>query len=151
TIAHSGFRSRRAIAGNRYKPGGLCEQRSAGFFVSTRDLFIFMEAPSLTAYQRYEQLQRYVNWTDQDASQVQSIGQLVRPYFGALVDDFYAEIENHPEAKKVITGGEEQIARLKKTLVQWLGELFSGQYGRAYVERRWRVGFRHVEIGLNQV
>jgi signal transduction histidine kinase len=36
-------------------------------------------------------------------------------------------------------------------LVRWLEELFSGQYDRDYVERRWRVGFRHVEIGLNQV
>ena len=73
------------------------------------------------------------------------------PYFGRLVDDFYAEIENHPDARKVITGGEEQIARLKRSLHRWLEELFSGRYDRDYVERRWRVGFRHVEIGLDQV
>jgi two-component system, NtrC family, sensor kinase len=96
-------------------------------------------------------LQRYVNWTQQDADQVHSIGRLARPHFGPLVDDFYAEIENHPEAKKVITGGDAQIARLTKTLHGWLEELFSGTYDRAYVERRWRAGFRHVEIGLNQV
>jgi two-component system NtrC family sensor kinase len=110
-----------------------------------------MEAQPLTAYQRYQQLQRYVNWTESDAARVQTIGRLVAPYFAALVDDFYSEIENHPEAKKVITGGDEQIARLKKTLVRWLEELFSGCYDRDYVERRWRVGFRHVEIGLIQV
>jgi two-component system, NtrC family, sensor kinase len=110
-----------------------------------------METRPLTAYERYQQLQRYVNWKDSDAVRVQALRPLVTPYFGALVDDFYSEIENHPEARKVITGGEEQIARLKKTLVHWLEELFSGRYDRAYVERRWRVGFRHVEIGLNQV
>jgi signal transduction histidine kinase len=110
-----------------------------------------MEPQPLTAYERYQQLQRYVNWTEPDAARVQAIGRLVAPYFAALVDDFYAEIENHPEAKKVITGGDEQIARLKKTLVRWLEELFSGRYDRDYVERRWRVGFRHVEIGLIQV
>jgi signal transduction histidine kinase len=32
-----------------------------------------------------------------------------------------------------------------------LAELFSGQYDQEYVERRWRVGYRHVEIGLDQV
>lgn len=105
----------------------------------------------LSAYERYQELQSYVNWTEQDAARVQAIGALVAPYFGPLVDDFYAEIENHPEAKKVITGGEEQIARLKKSLHRWLEELLSGCYDRDYVERRWRVGFRHVEIGLNQV
>jgi signal transduction histidine kinase len=110
-----------------------------------------MQLQPLSAYQRYQQLQRYVNWTEQDGSRVHSIGPLVRPYFGRLVDDFYAEIENHPEAQKVITGGDEQIARLKTTLHRWLGELFSGDYGQDYVERRWRVGYRHVEIGLLQV
>jgi signal transduction histidine kinase len=110
-----------------------------------------LEVDPLSAYDRYQELQRYVNWTAQDAARVQAIGALVAPFFGALVDDFYAEIENHPDAKSVITGGEEQIARLKTTLIRWLGELFSGRYDRDYVERRWRVGFRHVEIGLNQV
>jgi signal transduction histidine kinase len=32
-----------------------------------------------------------------------------------------------------------------------LAELFSGKYDQDYVERRWRVGYRHVEIGLDQV
>src|SRR6185295_19797817 len=81
----------------------------------------------------------------------QSIQSLVAPYFDRLIDDFYAEIENHPDARKVITGGEEQIARLKKTLHRWLHELLAGTYDRDYVEKRWRVGLRHVEIGLDQV
>jgi signal transduction histidine kinase len=109
------------------------------------------DAQPSAAYQRYQELQRYVNWTREDARRVQSIGTLVRPSFASLVDDFYAEIENHPDARKVITGGEEQIARLKTTLCSWLEELFSGNYGQEYVERRWRVGYRHVEIGLLQV
>jgi signal transduction histidine kinase len=45
----------------------------------------------------------------------------------------------------------EQISRLKKSLKGWLSELFSGKYDQEYVERRWRVGYRHVEIGLDQV
>lgn len=106
---------------------------------------------NLSAYERYQELQQYVNWSEQDAARVHAVRALVSPYFGGLVDDFYAEIENHPEARKVITGGDEQIARLKTTLVRWLDELFSGRYDRDYVERRWRVGLRHVEIGLDQV
>ena len=67
------------------------------------------------------------------------------------MDDFYAEIDRHDDARKVITGGQEQIERLKGTLVRWLRELFSGTYDADYVARRWRVGWRHVEIGLEQV
>jgi signal transduction histidine kinase len=33
----------------------------------------------------------------------------------------------------------------------WLRELVSGKYDVDYVQRRWKVGYRHVEIGLDQV
>jgi PAS domain S-box-containing protein len=105
----------------------------------------------LPAFRRYQELQQYVNWTAEDAARVKSIGPLVTSFFHPLVDDFYDQIKRHADALKVITGGEEQIARLKKTLVHWLEELFSGCYDHDYVDRRWRVGFRHVEIGLDQV
>src|SRR5262249_40423845 len=47
--------------------------------------------------------------------------------------------------------GPAQIERLKGTLLQWLRELLWGPHDRDYVVRRWRVGWRHVEIGLDQV
>jgi len=106
---------------------------------------------TLPAFRRYQELQQYVSWTAEDAARVKSVGPLVTSFFHPLVDDFYDQIKRHADALKVITGGEEQIARLKKTLVHWLEELFSGRYDHEYVERRWRVGFRHVEIGLDQV
>jgi signal transduction histidine kinase len=100
---------------------------------------------------RYQELQQYVGWTEEDARRVQALGPLLAPSFPALIDDFYAEIERHPDACKVITGGPAQIARLKGTLLSWIQELFSGVYQADYVVRRWRVGWRHVEIGLDQV
>jgi PAS domain S-box-containing protein len=100
---------------------------------------------------RYQDLQRYVAWTIDDAQRVTEIGGLIQSQFAALVDDFYDEIQAHPAANAVITGGEAQIERLKQSLRQWLSELFSGPYDEQYVARRWRVGLRHVEIGLLQV
>jgi signal transduction histidine kinase len=108
-----------------------------------------MDAEKL--FQRYQELQRYVGWTAEDAKRVQSVAGLLEPHLRALVDDFYAEIERHPDAMKVITGGQQQIARLKGTLVKWLQELLAGPYESEYVMRRWKVGWRHVEIGLDQV
>jgi signal transduction histidine kinase len=102
-------------------------------------------------FRRYQDLQRYVGWADDDARRVNSVAGLLDPHLGPLVDDFYAEIERHPDAAKVITGGPAQIGRLKGTLVAWLRELLAGPYDAGYVERRWRVGWRHVEIGLDQV
>src|SRR6266545_673469 len=102
-------------------------------------------------YRRYQELQTYLGWADDDAHRVRTLGALLEPCLPALITDFYDEIERHADTRKVITGGLAQIERLKGTLLQWLRELLSGTYDRAYVVRRWRVGWRHVEIGLDQV
>jgi two-component system, NtrC family, sensor kinase len=102
-------------------------------------------------YHRYQELQRYVGWTEEDARRIHSVGALLEAHFAPLIDDFYDEIERHPDARKVVTGGAAQIQRLKGTLITWVRELFSGRYDQEYVTRRWRVGWRHVEIGLDQV
>jgi len=102
-------------------------------------------------FDRYRELQSYVGWTDADAERIVAAAPLLEPRLKVLIDDFYAEIERHPDARKVITGGQAQIDRLKGTLVQWIRDLFAGQYDAGYVARRWRVGWRHVEIGLEQV
>jgi signal transduction histidine kinase len=102
-------------------------------------------------FRRYQDLQRYVGWTDDDAGHVCAVAGLLEPHLGPLIDDFYAELDRHPAASRVITGGADQIARLKRSLAGWLRELLAGPYDPGYVERRWQVGWRHVEIGLDQV
>jgi signal transduction histidine kinase len=102
-------------------------------------------------YHLYQELQSYVGWTEDDARRVAAVATLVEPHIVGMIDDFYEEIDRHPEARKVITGGPEQVARLKETLRGWLRDLVSGRYDKDYVSRRWRVGLRHVEIGLSQV
>jgi signal transduction histidine kinase len=102
-------------------------------------------------YQLYQELQRYVGWADDDARRVAATAELIEPHVVALIDDFYEEIDRHPEARKVITGGAEQVVRLKQTLRAWVRDLMAGRYDKDYVSRRWRVGLRHVEIGLSQV
>ena len=102
-------------------------------------------------YRRYQDLQSYVAWTDEDAGRVRSLGPLLGPHLPALVDDFYTEIERHPAAHRVFTGGPAQVDRLKRALLGWLHDLLTGPYDRDYAARRWRVGARHVEIGLDQV
>src|SRR5439155_901046 len=88
---------------------------------------------------RYQELQQYVGWTEEDARRVQSVASLLDSYLPALIDDFYDEIERHPNARRVITGGQQQITRLKGTLLRWIRELLSGPYDKDYVARRWMV------------
>jgi PAS domain S-box-containing protein len=104
-----------------------------------------------TLFRRYQELQQYVGWTDDDARLVVAIAPLLESSLPALIDDFYAEIRRHAGTRRVITGGQAQIERLKGTLRGWLYELLHGPHDKEYVARRWRVGRRHVEIGLDQV
>lgn len=101
-------------------------------------------------YGRYRELQKYLGWTDDDASRVAAVLELLEPQLPALVDDFYDEIDRHPNARRVITGGRQQVLRLKQTLTGWLRDLFTSAYDRDFVVQRWRVGAKHVDIGLEQ-
>ncbi|HUS37896.1 MAG TPA: protoglobin domain-containing protein [Pirellulales bacterium] len=101
-------------------------------------------------YGRFRELQKYLGWTDADAQRVRSLADIVEPHLPMLIDDFYAQIQKHPNAQKVITGGKEQVDRLKGTLAIWVMELFGSAYDHQYVQRRWQVGRKHAEIGLDQ-
>jgi len=101
--------------------------------------------------QKYHELQSYVGWTNDDLQRVASVRDVLLAQADPLIDDFYDEIQRHPRAVQVITGGSEQIARLKVTLRQWLHQLLTGPYDHEYVVLRSNVGRRHVTIGLDQV
>ncbi len=102
-------------------------------------------------FERYQDIQRYVGWTQADADRMRAAAPFVESSFIELIDDFYREIAEHEATHKVITGGDAQVERLKGTLRAWLKELVTGPYDMKYAERRFRVGYRHVEIGLKQI
>jgi two-component system sensor kinase FixL len=100
-------------------------------------------------FKRYRDLQAYVGWTEADAAQIRAAAGLVEQQTHLLVEDFYAEIGRHPDVARVITGGQAQIERLKQSLQAWLQESLQGRADPDYVTRRWQIGLRHAEIGLN--
>jgi signal transduction histidine kinase len=93
---------------------------------------------------------QYVGFDDASTAALRELHPIARPHFGAIVDDFYAAIEAHPDARAAITGGAAQIARLKQTLTGWLDLLLVGPHDEAYFERRARIGRMHVRISLPQ-
>ena len=69
--------------------------------------------------ERYKTLQRYIGWQEDDASHVRAAQTVLLPHLDPIIEDFYSTIEQFPEAVKVITGGTDQIERLKRTLHNW--------------------------------
>ena len=98
-----------------------------------------------------ENVNAYVGFNDAATAALREAHPLVEPRFGAIIEDFYATIEAHPNARAAITGGAAQIARLKQSLLRWIDDLFKGPHDNAYFERRARIGRIHVQINLPQM
>lgn len=98
-----------------------------------------------------ENVTAYVGFDEAASEALRAARPLIAPHFAAIIDDFYATIEAHPDASAAITGGAAQIARLKQSLLRWIDELFTGPHDGAYFERRARIGRVHVRIALPQV
>jgi two-component system sensor histidine kinase HydH len=98
----------------------------------------------------FDSLKQYVGFTDASSNALRDLHRLVQPHFGAIIDDFYAAIDAHPEARAAITGGPAQVERLKQTLTRWLDVMLRGPHDDAYYELRARIGRVHVRIGLPQ-
>lgn len=105
--------------------------------------------PVSALFHRFRDLQAYVGWSDEDSVRVRAMAPRVEQHLSSLIDDFYVEIARHPDAARVITGGDAQVSRLKASLRTWLTESFAAVHDAQYIERRWKIGLRHAEIRLN--
>lgn len=98
---------------------------------------------------RFDELKRYVRFTDGDASLLLAFRDAARPHFERIAQEFYERIREHEDAHAVFTG-EEQIRRLQRSLVAWLERILGGVYDEAYFQQTWRIGQVHVKVGLPQ-
>ena len=98
----------------------------------------------------FDSLKSYVGFTDASSAALRELHPIAAPHFEAIIDDFYAAIEGHAEARASIAGGPAQIARLKRTLMRWLDTLLLGPHDESYYLLRARIGRVHVRIDLPQ-
>jgi len=96
------------------------------------------------------EMKRYLHLLPEDAEFLMELGPRMEKYLPDMAEKFYAQIPHHPGASRVFTGGETQVQRLKSTLQVWGRGLFNGIYDEHYAEDRYRIGFRHVRISLDQ-
>lgn len=84
----------------------------------------------------------------EDEARLKAMGPLLTPYAEDLAKAFYAALDKVPEAKNILDAEGDRRARLHDTLKQWYEEIFSGEYGDAYANRRWIIGLVHVRVGI---
>jgi signal transduction histidine kinase/CheY-like chemotaxis protein len=95
-------------------------------------------------------MKRYVGFTEEDHCLLEAIGPTMEPHFPAMAKRFYDQISQHHDAARVMTGGPAQIERLKQTLQHWAQKLFSGPLDEEYAAERYKIGVRHVMLGIPQ-
>ena len=105
--------------------------------------------PSPRTETRFDELKRYVGFSPTDADALHSFAAVLAPHFPRVAAEFYERVRHHEEAHAVFTG-EAQIARLQRSLIQWLHRLFAGPYDEAYYASTAQIGRVHVKVGLPQ-
>lgn len=86
-----------------------------------------------------------MNLTDEEKSAVTACKSEAEAQSGAMVDAFYERLLNQDTTAEFLEG---MVEHLKGTLQAWFAQLFSGEYGQAYVKSRLVIGETHVRIGL---
>lgn len=97
----------------------------------------------------YEELKRYVRFTEEDSKRLAALRPHAQPHFERIAREFYERAREHEDAQAVFTG-EEQVTRLRRTLVSWMDRLLSGPHDEAYFEETAKIGRMHVRVGLPQ-
>jgi len=98
----------------------------------------------------FAEMKRYVGFSDEDARLLRAAAPVMQRHFPSLSERFYGQIALHPDAARVFTGGQAQIDRLKRTLQGWALRLFVGPHDEEYASERYKIGVRHVSVGLSQ-
>ncbi len=98
----------------------------------------------------FDEMKAYVGFDARDEANLAALADAVVPLLPQVVQRFYEELQKHPRAREVFSGGNDQIERQKRLLDEWLLELFTGVYDDHYFKRRGRIGTAHVRVGVPQ-
>lgn len=89
-----------------------------------------------------------IGLTEKDLHLVRSIKKHVEVRIKDIVEEFYSTIESVPEFSSIISE-HSTSERLRQTLRHHIIEMLEGRIDDTYIEKRKRVSFMHVRIGLD--
>ncbi len=93
----------------------------------------------------FADLKSFIDFGDEDVENLKSLRPIFAEHGAGLTDRFYEKIAAVPETAALIEG---RVEALKETHGRWMDELFAGDYGDAYFERRWKIGLTHVRVNV---
>lgn len=88
-----------------------------------------------------------IGLTEKDLAIVKTLQPLVNEHIEDIVTAFYDAVGKQPNLLKIIQENS-SVDRLKKTLRQHILELFNGEIDEEFIQKRLRIAYVHVRIGL---
>ena len=86
--------------------------------------------------------------TDEDRQLLAEMHPAVEKHAQEVVDTFYTHLDKFEVTRDILNAEPGRVERLKGHLKAWLNTLTEGVYEEDYFKRRYRIGKRHVEVGL---
>ncbi len=97
--------------------------------------------------ENFEQIKRDFEFRDDDVRNILRLKPVMEKYKEEFIERFYKFIFRFPEAGRYLKS-EEIVKRHQDKLREWYDDLFSGRYDYSYFAKLYRIGEKHVEIGL---
>ncbi|KGP90133.1 chemotaxis protein [Pontibacillus chungwhensis BH030062] len=88
-----------------------------------------------------------IGLTERDLQVMRSLEPTIREHIDDITEQFYANITKQPNLMEIIED-HSTLGRLKTTLKQHIEELFDGRVDQDFLEKRYRIAFAHVRVGL---
>ncbi len=95
------------------------------------------------------EMRRYGGLADKDAALLAEMRPVLEKYKDQLVTAFYENLDQYDHLRQLLDSVEGRREMLRKHLAAWLVSLAGGSYEQAYQDRRYKIGVRHVEVGLD--
>ncbi|MCD5325781.1 MULTISPECIES: globin-coupled sensor protein [Pontibacillus] len=88
-----------------------------------------------------------IGLNERDLQVMRWLEPIVCNHIDEITEEFYANITKQPNLLEIIDH-HSTLERLKSTLKQHIEELFNGQVDKNFLEKRYRIAFAHVRVGL---
>lgn len=95
------------------------------------------------------EIRRFGGMSDEEITLLSEMKPMLETHADSLVAAFYENLDQHEHLKELLDAKEGRRETLRSHLRAWLISLTTGSYDGGYQEKRYKIGKRHVEVGLD--
>lgn len=96
-------------------------------------------------YETLEEMKSFLEFDDQDAARLKSLGPLFLPHSADITDGIVKHLTLFPATAGLLEG---RVDSLRPRHQEWLQQLVSGEYGEAYFQHRLGIGLGFARAGV---